>query len=98
MAQDQHLFSPFITDYTFNINLQNMEMSAQFSKGDVRARWFEIKTIDGNDIGLDLIISYRVIPEIAPYILENVAENDKELRTKLFGLLLEVSQEIILDN
>lgn len=83
------IFLPFITDWhTFNINLQNMEMSAQFSKGDVYGQDdLKFKTIDGNDIGLDLIISYRVIPEMAPYILENVAQNDKELRTKIVRVI-----------
>jgi regulator of protease activity HflC (stomatin/prohibitin superfamily) len=38
------------------------------------------KTVDGNDISLDVIISYRIQPEKAPYILQYVASSDFELR------------------
>ena len=47
----------------------------------------KFKTIDGNDIGLDLIISYRIIPEKAPYIVANVAQSDLELRTKIVRVI-----------
>ena len=32
-----------------------------------------VKTIDGNDISLDVIIAYRIDPQKAPYILQYVA-------------------------
>src|SRR5207244_7198380 len=38
------------------------------------------KTIDGNDLALDLIISYRIDPAKAPYILQRVASSDFELK------------------
>ncbi|MCF6180214.1 MAG: prohibitin family protein, partial [Geopsychrobacter sp.] len=41
------------------------------------------KTIDGNDISLDLIIAYRIDPKMAPYILQYVATSDKALRDKV---------------
>lgn len=38
------------------------------------------KTIDGNDISLDVIISYRIDPPKAPQILQFVAGSDAELK------------------
>ncbi len=78
-------FLPFINDwYTFDTKLQNMEMTFQRTRGD-RPTQDDLlfKTIDGNDIGLDVIIAYRIMPEKAPYILQYVAENDDTLRDKI---------------
>lgn len=78
-------FLPFINDwYTFDTKLQNMEMTFQRTRGD-RPTQDDLlfKTIDGNDIGLDVIIAYRIMPERAAYILQYVAENDVALRDKI---------------
>ena len=84
-----YIFLPFINDWhTFNTNLQNMEMTAQLAKGDIFGQDdIKFKTIDGNDISLDLIVSYRVIPEKAPHILGFIAENDHELRSKIIRVI-----------
>ena len=84
-----YIFLPFINDWhTYNTNIQNMEMTAQISKGDLIGQDdIKFKTIDGNDIGLDLIISYRIIPEKAPLVLATVAKSDLELRTKIIQKL-----------
>lgn len=84
-----YFFLPIFNRWnTFDVNLQNMEMTAQVSKGDMLGRDdLNFKTIDGNDIGLDLIISYRVIPEKTPYILSYVAQNDRELRSKIVRVI-----------
>ena len=84
-----YIFLPVINDWhTFNTNLQNMEMTAQVSKGDIYGQDdLRFKTIDGNDISLDLIVSYRIIPEKAPYIVEHVAQSDMELRTKIVRVI-----------
>ena len=37
------------------------------------------KTIDGNDISLDVIIAYRIDANKAPYILQYVARDDDNL-------------------
>ena len=76
---------PLVTDwYTFDTKIQNLEMTADESRGD-RAAPDEVrfKTIDGNDIGLDAIISWRIIPEKVPFILENVAYDDNTLKDNL---------------
>ncbi|MEW6077156.1 MAG: SPFH domain-containing protein [Thermodesulfobacteriota bacterium] len=84
-AGSTYFFLPFINDwYTFDTKLQNMEMTFQKGRGD-RLSHDDLlfKTIDGNDIGLDVIIAYRIVPEKAPYILQNVARNDEALREKI---------------
>ena len=77
-----YFFMPIINDWhTFDLNLQTMEMTFDPRRGDLRARDdLLFKTIDGNDISLDVIIQYRISPAKAPYILQNVAENDELLR------------------
>jgi regulator of protease activity HflC (stomatin/prohibitin superfamily) len=77
-----YFFMPIINDWhTFDLNLQTMEMTFDPRRGDLRARDdLLFKTIDGNDISLDVIIQYRIIPDKAPYILQNVAESDELLR------------------
>lgn len=76
---------PLVTEfYTFDTRTQNLEMVSEAGRGD---RDYDdqvrFKTIDGNDIGLDVIISYRIIPEKAPMILSTVAESDIELRNNV---------------
>ena len=53
-------------------------------RGDRRSRDdLLFKTIDGNDISLDVIIAYRIDMEKAPSILQNVAEDNRMLRDKI---------------
>lgn len=79
----QTVFLPlFITDWnTFDTRLEKLEMTAVVGKGD-RPGNDELlfKTVDGNDIGLDLTVQYRVVPEKAPMILQTVARDDEELK------------------
>lgn len=80
-----YFFLPFINGwYTFDTKLQNMEMTFQKGRGD-RSGQDDLlfKTVDGNDIGLDVIIVYRIVPEKAPYILQYVARDDQSLREKI---------------
>jgi len=80
-----YVLIPFINDWhTFDTKLQNMEMTISKGKGDRRSKDdLLFKTIDGNDISLDVIIAYRIDPEQAPVILQNVAVNNVELREKI---------------
>lgn len=80
-----YFFMPFLVDWhTFDTRLQNLEMTAVIGRGD-RPGPDELlfKTIDGNDIGLDITISYRIIPEMAPLILQKAALNDEELKESI---------------
>jgi len=80
-----YFFMPIINDWhTFETKLQTMEMTFDPKRGDLRARDdLLFKTIDGNDISLDVIIQYRINPAKAPFILQNVAEDDFMLRQKI---------------
>lgn len=80
-----YFFLPFVNDWnTFDTKLQNLEMTYVQSRGDRKTRDdLLFKTIDGNDISLDVIIAYRINPQQAPHILQFVAENDTMLRQKI---------------
>lgn len=78
-------FIPLINDWhTFDTKIQVLEMTLQPGKGDRQGRDdLLFKTIDGNDLSLDVIISYRINPAMAPHILAFVAKSDQELRESL---------------
>lgn len=80
-----YIFFPFINDWhTFDTKLQNLEMVFEQGRGDRRSKDdLLFKTIDGNDISLDVIIAYRLDAEKTPYILQNVANSDHMLREKI---------------
>ncbi len=76
---------PLINDWhTFDTKLQNLEFTFFQNRGDRRSRDdLLFKTIDGNDISLDVIIVYRIDPAKAYLILQHVAPNNTELRNKI---------------
>jgi len=80
-----YFFMPFINDWhTFDTRLNNLEMSAATMQGDRPGRDdLVFKTVDGNDIGLDVIISYRIDPTKAPMILQDVATDDRMLKDNI---------------
>src|ERR1044071_5047342 len=77
-----YFFPAILNDWpVFDPRLQNIEMTHDPKRGDKQFRDdLLFKTIDGNDISLDVIISYRIDPQKAPYILQYVAGSDFELR------------------
>lgn len=79
------ILMPFINDWhTFDTKLQNLEMVFDKSRGDRRTRDdLLFKTIDGNDISLDVIIAYRIDAKRAPHILQYVATDNSTLREKI---------------
>ena len=84
-AGSTYIFMPIINDWhTFDAKLQNLEMTIKTGRGDRRTKDdLLFKTIDGNDISLDVIIAYKIDPNKAPMILQNVAVNNTELRDKI---------------
>ncbi|HNR33754.1 MAG TPA: SPFH domain-containing protein [Candidatus Hydrogenedentes bacterium] len=80
-----YFFVPFFNDWnTFDTRLNTLEMSGVNTKGD--RRWGDdllFKTVDGNDISLDIIVSWRIDPEKAPMILQEVATNMDELKENI---------------
>jgi len=77
-----YFFLPFINDWNvFDTKLQNLEMTFSKIRGVRRTQDdLVFKTIDGNDISLDVIIAYRIDANKAPYILQYVARDDVTLR------------------
>jgi len=80
-----YFFLPYINDWhVFDTRLQNLEMTFSKARGDRKTQDdLVFKTIDGNDISLDVIIAYRIDPARAPYILQYVAGNDSLLKDKI---------------
>lgn len=80
-----YFFAAVLNDWhTFDTKLQNVEMTYDPRRGDRPFRDdLLFKTIDGNDISLDVIVSYRIDIEKAPNIVQFVAVNDWELRDKV---------------
>jgi len=80
-----YFFLPIINDWhAFDTKLQNLEMTIFRGKGDRKENDdLLFKTIDGNDISLDVIIAYRIDPKMAPYILQNVATDNDKLKEKI---------------
>jgi len=80
-----YFFLPFVNDWhTFDTKLQNLEMTIAHGRGDRHGRDdLVFKTIDGNDISLDVIIAYRLDPEKAVHIVQYVAREDRTLREKV---------------
>ena len=78
-------FVPFLNDWhTFDASLQTLEMNADTMGGDRRRRDdLVFKSIDGNDIGLDIVITFRIDNTKAPMILQHVATSDQELRDNI---------------
>lgn len=75
-------YVPFLTQWnSFETKLQTLEMNAATTSGDRRTRDdMRFKTIDGNDISLDITITYYIDPSKASYILQKVAKTDAELK------------------
>jgi regulator of protease activity HflC (stomatin/prohibitin superfamily) len=87
-SSQMNFWLPLVQEfYVFDTNIQTIEMTIDPGTGDLRRRDdLLFKTIDGNDISLDLLIQYRIIASKAPYILQHVAIDNSELKHKLVRL------------
>src|SRR6266700_3771644 len=81
-----YFFLPVLNEWgTFDARLQIVEMTATTGKsGAHSADDIPFKTKDGNDIRIDVIFTYRVDPQRAPYIRQFVAKDMGELKEKVF--------------
>lgn len=80
-----YFFVPFVTDWhTFDTRTQKLVMAAE-PGADILSEQDDLKfkTIDGNDIRLDVTISYRIKPDEAPMILQRVGTNDDQIRDNI---------------
>lgn len=77
-----HFFLPFVNDWhTFDTRVQILEMTTAAESGDRPTDDdLRFKTVDGNDIGLDVVVTYRIDPKLAAKILQEVATDDLALR------------------
>jgi regulator of protease activity HflC (stomatin/prohibitin superfamily) len=80
---------PFINDWqTFDTRLKTLDMTHVASRGDRKTKDdLVFKTVDGNDINMDLIINWRIDPQKAPMILQEVAENDEDLKDNVIRVI-----------
>ncbi|MCX5759349.1 MAG: SPFH domain-containing protein, partial [Candidatus Hydrogenedentes bacterium] len=80
-----YFFVPFLNDWnTFDTRLNTLDMSSLVTKGDRKGRDdLLFKTVDGNDISLDIVVSWRIDPKQAPLILQNVATDMDELKENI---------------
>jgi regulator of protease activity HflC (stomatin/prohibitin superfamily) len=79
-----YFFPPVINAwYVFDTKLQNIEMTSSNRGARMGKDDLIFKTIDGNDIALDVIIAYRIDPQKAPEIIMNVAQSNQELEERL---------------
>ncbi len=80
-----YFFPPFINDWhTFDTKLRNMEMTISRNQGShAGADDLLFKSVDGNDISLDVIIAYRIDPAKVPYLLQFVAKDNLDLEEKV---------------
>jgi regulator of protease activity HflC (stomatin/prohibitin superfamily) len=70
-------FRPLSDFSTFDIAVQNLAMV------NVNNDSLRFKTIDGNDVWVDVTISWGVDPKMAPYVLQFVGESTPEVEAKL---------------
>src|SRR3954463_12150103 len=66
-----YFFAPYINDWsTFETKLQNLRMTGvvDSDSGDD----LEFKTVDGNDISVDITVAWRIDPSKAPHLLSKV--------------------------
>ena len=76
-----YFFTPVITDWhTFETKLQNLRM---VKSGDNTTDDVEFKTIDGNDISVDVTVAWRVSPAKAPYLLQRVGDSTDDVQERL---------------
>lgn len=76
---------PFLTDWhPFDVSSQILDMTATSGRGDRRGRDdLTFKTIDGNDVSLDIVIRYQIDPTETPNVLQTVGTNNEELKENI---------------
>jgi len=80
-----YFFLPILNDWhLFDTRLQNLEMVADSRVGDRRHKDdLRFKTRDGNDVSVDITVSWKINPQKAPYLLQNVGRSIAEIKDRL---------------
>lgn len=76
-----YFFPAFVTDWhTYQTQLQNLTMS---DRNEQRPDGMEFKTVDGNDVAVDVTVAWRIDPTKAPHLLSRVAPSTQEVQERL---------------
>ncbi len=75
-----HFVDPVVEITDFDARTQNYTMSAQNTEGDKEGDdAIRVLSSDGLEVTVDLSVLYRVIPSKAPYILQNIGTDYKNI-------------------
>jgi regulator of protease activity HflC (stomatin/prohibitin superfamily) len=78
-----YVFPAFITDWdTFETKLQNLRMTKQ-PDADGVADDVEFKTVDGNDISVDVVVQWRIDPTKVGFLLQRVGNSTEDVQERL---------------
>jgi regulator of protease activity HflC (stomatin/prohibitin superfamily) len=78
-----HIINPAVEVTTFSIQTENYTMSAKDSEGAIQGDdAIRVLSSDGLEVTIDLSVLYKVNPDKAPFIMQNIGENyvDKIVR------------------
>jgi regulator of protease activity HflC (stomatin/prohibitin superfamily) len=79
-----YFFPAFITDWhTFETKLQNLRMTKAPTARNEPVDDVEFKTVDGNDVSVDVTVAWRIDPAKAPYILQRVGESTADVEDRV---------------
>lgn len=80
-----NVFPAFVTDWhTYDVSLQNLAMVRDASRGDRQGEDdVSFKTIDGNDIRVDVTVAWQIDPKKTPHILAAVGDSTALVKEKL---------------
>ncbi len=77
-------FPPFSTDWdTFETKLQNLRMRTKGAEEKGRSDDIEFKTVDGNDIAVDVTVAWRIDPAKAPHLVQKVGRSTLDVENRL---------------
>lgn len=68
-----HIINPLVDVTSFDARTQNYTMSAQHAEGDIQGDdAIRVLSSDGLEVTVDLTVLFKVMPDKAPYILQNI--------------------------
>ncbi len=75
---------PFSDWYVFDTAIRNLVMVREHNDGDRQSDdSLRFKTIDGNDVSVNVTVAWRIERDKAAYLLEHVGSDTKEVENKL---------------
>jgi regulator of protease activity HflC (stomatin/prohibitin superfamily) len=88
-------FRPMSDWHVFDTSIQNLIMVREHTEGDRQGDdSLRFKTIDGNDVSVNVTVAWRVVADKAPYLLQFVGDSTDEVEEKL---VRGVSRSVIRD-